>query len=211
MSSYRRVVARLRGVRFGRCEELLLLGVIVVGALYPVLREAVHAVAPILCGLPAPAGAAAGHQALLGKIGCALALPALMPAGARAVAGFMDRLDPFVGLPDLENPHVVPVERFAEAVARRNADANRFRTGRGLGADAGSSGGCEERYRSEKRAARRDAYGHRSSLSLTVRDADRFPLRATPSCDGTRRSLRGFPVSARERLRRPDDAGIPEG
>jgi len=87
MSSRREVDARSSGVQFGRCDELLLLGVIVVGALFPVFRGTLHAEFPILCGLPEPTAASAGYQALVGKMCCALALAVLMPVAARAFAG----------------------------------------------------------------------------------------------------------------------------
>jgi hypothetical protein len=87
MSNRNGVPVRRRNVRAGRCEETLLLGIIVLAALYPVLREAAHAVAPVWCGMPASVASDAGRQALVGKIACALALAVLIPAGARALAG----------------------------------------------------------------------------------------------------------------------------
>jgi hypothetical protein len=87
MSPRSEVDARSSGVQFGRRDELLLLAVIVVGALYPVFGGTLHAEFPILCGLPAATGASADHWALVGKMCCALALAVLMPVGARALAG----------------------------------------------------------------------------------------------------------------------------
>lgn len=79
--------ARLRTVRIGRCEELLLLGIIALGASYPILREAFPSVIPVLCGLPTPDGTAVTHRALLGKVACAAVLTAFLPLLARKAAG----------------------------------------------------------------------------------------------------------------------------
>lgn len=87
MKRCHRAVERLRGVPFGRCEELLLLGVIVLAAMYPILHEAIQALGPILCGQPATGGDTVAHQALIGKVGCTLGLAILVPFGARAFAG----------------------------------------------------------------------------------------------------------------------------
>lgn len=80
-------LARFRSLRLGRVEELLLLGIVLFGAAYPMLREALPAAIPVLCGLPTPDGTAITHRALAGKVACVLALTLLVPLAARVAAG----------------------------------------------------------------------------------------------------------------------------
>jgi hypothetical protein len=87
MRSRPELAARLRRVRFGRCEELLLLGIIVLAALYPVVLEGAGNVLPVLCGWHGPSADAATRLALAGKIACAAAVVGILPFAARYCAG----------------------------------------------------------------------------------------------------------------------------
>lgn len=82
-----RVMVRLRALRLERLEEGLLLGIILLGSVYPVLREAFPSAAHILCGLPTPDGSALTRQALTGKLYCVAALAVLLPWLAHRYAG----------------------------------------------------------------------------------------------------------------------------
>ena len=81
------MLRRLRRVRIGRVEELLLCVLVGCGAFYPILRELASRFAPVLCGLPTNGNVALVEEALRGKIACAVGLAVLLPVLTRVLAG----------------------------------------------------------------------------------------------------------------------------
>lgn len=66
---------------------MLLVFIAIVGAGYPILREAFPAAAHVICGLPTPDTAAQTRLALEGKLACAASLAVAVPWLARCCVG----------------------------------------------------------------------------------------------------------------------------
>lgn len=80
------LATRIR-VRFDAAGDWLLLGVVLIGGLFPVLLEALGARGTFLCGLPIADASFVTRQALSGKTACTLAVLALLPSVVRSCGG----------------------------------------------------------------------------------------------------------------------------